>query len=75
MPIISNVSEKPGVDERGIWIEMDFEYHGTVQMTLQTKLNLMKLKKGDDETVRIILYYHHEFKNTRIRKYSGRLFD
>ncbi|GAU97191.1 hypothetical protein RvY_08533 [Ramazzottius varieornatus] len=50
LPIISNVSEKPGVDERGIWIEMDFEYHGTVQMTLQTKLNLMKLKKGDDET-------------------------
>ena len=39
------------MDDRGIWIEMDFEYHGTVQMTLQTKLNLMKLKKGDDEHV------------------------
>lgn len=44
VPTISDVSERPGVDERGLWAEMNFEYDGTVQMTLSTKLNLMKLK-------------------------------
>ncbi|XP_055333527.1 uncharacterized protein LOC129585038 isoform X2 [Paramacrobiotus metropolitanus] len=48
LPIISDVSQKPGIDSRGVWVEMNFEYHGTVQMTLSTKLNLMKLKKDKD---------------------------
>jgi Maintenance of mitochondrial morphology protein 1 len=51
IPIISNVSERPDINDRGIWVEMDFEYHGTVHMTLQTKLNLMKLKKGGEDQV------------------------
>lgn len=48
LPVISDVSQKPRVDERGVWVEMNFEYHGTVHMTLATKLNLMKLKKDKD---------------------------
>lgn len=49
LPVISDVSQKPAIDRRGIWVEMNFEYHGTVQMTLATKLNLMKLKKENKD--------------------------
>lgn len=37
-------TEKPVVDDRGLWVDMDISYEGSVVLTLQTKLNLMKLK-------------------------------
>ncbi|XP_076272264.1 testis-expressed protein 2 isoform X4 [Rhynchophorus ferrugineus] len=42
-PLILN-TEKPSLNERGIWIDLDISYEGSVVLTLQTKLNLMKLK-------------------------------
>lgn len=37
-------SEKPILDNRGLWVDLDMSYEGSVVLTLQTKLNLMKLK-------------------------------
>ncbi|CAG9860576.1 unnamed protein product [Phyllotreta striolata] len=34
----------PAMDERGLWIDLDINYEGMVILTLQTKLNLMRLK-------------------------------
>ncbi|CAH1795034.1 unnamed protein product [Owenia fusiformis] len=44
MPIIRRMS-KPYIDEQGLWIDLDLAYSGGFQMTLETKVNLMKLKK------------------------------
>ncbi|KAJ8915161.1 hypothetical protein NQ315_000413 [Exocentrus adspersus] len=35
---------KPVLDERGLWIDLDITYEGMIVLTLQTKLNLMRLK-------------------------------
>ncbi|KAH1026194.1 hypothetical protein HUJ05_010750 [Dendroctonus ponderosae] len=37
-------SENPILDNRGLWVDLDMSYEGSVVLTLQTKLNLMKLK-------------------------------
>ncbi|CAH2017094.1 unnamed protein product [Acanthoscelides obtectus] len=42
-PIILKAG-KPVLDERGVWIDLDVDYEGDVLLTLQTKLNLMRLK-------------------------------
>ncbi|XP_013384366.1 testis-expressed protein 2 [Lingula anatina] len=44
MPVIRRAS-KPYLDERGLWIDLDIAYNGDFRMTLETKVNLMKLKK------------------------------
>lgn len=36
---------KPYIDERGFWIDLSITYSGGFQMTIETKMNLMKLKK------------------------------
>ncbi|VVC35698.1 Hypothetical protein CINCED_3A022835 [Cinara cedri] len=46
IPMIRRVS-KPWVDHRGIWFELEIVYHGTFQASVDTKLNLMKLKKEE----------------------------
>lgn len=33
------------VDERGLWIDLSVVYNGGFQATMETKVNLMKLKK------------------------------
>lgn len=43
-PIIHKAS-KPVLDQRGLWIDLDITYDGTIVLNLQTKLNLMKLKQ------------------------------
>jgi hypothetical protein len=43
IPLIRETSE-PWHDERGLWVHLDIDYSGGVQMSLATKLNLMKLK-------------------------------
>ncbi|XP_019869679.2 testis-expressed protein 2 isoform X2 [Aethina tumida] len=35
---------KPILDEKGLWVDADLTYEGLIILTLQTKLNLMKLK-------------------------------
>lgn len=44
IPTIHRVS-KPWVDHRGIWFELGIVYNGTFQASVDTKLNLLKLKK------------------------------
>lgn len=46
IPMIHRVS-KPWVDHRGIWFELEIVYHGTFHASVDTKLNLMKLKKEE----------------------------
>lgn len=42
-PFIHRTS-KPVLDDRGLWIDLDLTYEGMIVLTLQTKLNLMRLK-------------------------------
>nr|CAD7574492.1 unnamed protein product [Timema californicum] len=44
VPMIHRVSS-PLLDERGLWVDLDVTYEGSVCLTLETKLNLMKLKE------------------------------
>ena len=37
----------PHQDERGLWCDLEVEYQGDFTMTIETKLDLMKLKKTD----------------------------
>ncbi|XP_061666570.1 testis-expressed protein 2 [Syngnathoides biaculeatus] len=50
IPQIISTSQ-PEVDHRGLWVELQLAYYGTLQMTLQTKFNLSKLgKEGGQDT-------------------------
>ncbi|KAL8174886.1 UNVERIFIED_CONTAM: hypothetical protein K2H54_004681 [Gekko kuhli] len=44
IPHIVGVSS-PTVDHRGLWVDMEVTYSGSLQMTLETKMNLCKLGK------------------------------
>jgi len=44
-PMIHKVS-KPALDERGLWFDLNIIYKGSVTMTVETKLNLMKLTRA-----------------------------
>ncbi|KYM92537.1 Testis-expressed sequence 2 protein [Atta colombica] len=44
-PMIHKVS-KPALDERGLWFDLNITYKGSVTMTVETKLNLMKLTRA-----------------------------
>ncbi|XP_076756863.1 uncharacterized protein LOC143426977 isoform X1 [Xylocopa sonorina] len=43
-PIIRNVT-RPVTNERGLWLDLDITYKGSLTMTVETKLNLMKLTR------------------------------
>lgn len=45
IPLIKEVSE-PWHDEKGLWVHFNIDYSGGIQMSLATKLNLMKLKSS-----------------------------
>ncbi|KAM4597934.1 testis-expressed protein 2-like [Polymixia lowei] len=38
-------TSKPSLDRRGLWLELEVVYMGSLQMTLETKMNLCKLGK------------------------------
>ncbi|NWU95168.1 TEX2 protein, partial [Upupa epops] len=38
-------TSNPTVDDRGLWVDMEVTYSGSLQMTLETKMNLCKLGK------------------------------
>lgn len=44
-PMIDKVA-KPTLDERGLWFDLNITYKGSVTMTVETKLNLMKLTRA-----------------------------
>ena len=44
MPFIRRISQ-PYIDDQGLWVDVDVAYNGGFQMSLETKVNLMKLKK------------------------------
>ncbi|RZF48796.1 hypothetical protein LSTR_LSTR003176 [Laodelphax striatellus] len=44
IPVVQNTS-RPVIDEDGIWVDLDVTYEGSFRMTIDTKINLMKLKK------------------------------
>ncbi|XP_011180596.2 uncharacterized protein Tex2_1 isoform X1 [Zeugodacus cucurbitae] len=43
-PLIHRVSQ-PMLDERGTWVDADVTYEGLLQLTVTTKLNLMRIKQ------------------------------
>ncbi|EFN83391.1 testis-expressed protein 2 isoform X2 [Harpegnathos saltator] len=45
-PMIHNVT-KPTLDERGLWLDLNITYKGYLTMTVETKLNLMKLTRAN----------------------------
>ncbi|XP_054160251.1 testis-expressed protein 2-like [Oppia nitens] len=45
LPSFNSVPNPPIVDSKGLWIDFDITYSGGFTMTLETKLNLMKLKE------------------------------
>ncbi|RUS89809.1 hypothetical protein EGW08_002421 [Elysia chlorotica] len=49
MPAIRNAG-KPYIDERGFWVDLDLTYSGGFTMTIETKMNLMKLKKPSHQS-------------------------
>jgi cytoplasmic polyadenylation element-binding protein len=49
-PIIQSISS-PELDERGIWMDFDVTYDGLVEVTITTKLNLMRLKRQQNQQV------------------------
>ncbi|XP_076154920.1 testis-expressed protein 2 [Alosa pseudoharengus] len=53
MPQIIRTYE-PRFNSRGLWLELDMEYTGTLQMTLETKINLSKLGKDSLEPDRVV---------------------
>ncbi|XP_066545722.1 testis-expressed protein 2 [Amia ocellicauda] len=53
MPQVISMS-KPWVNYRGLWLELEVMYTGSLQMTLETKMNLCKLGKessGEAESI------------------------
>lgn len=44
MPVVRRASN-PYLDEKGFWVDLDISYGGGFQMTIETKMNLMKLKR------------------------------
>ncbi|NXL42596.1 TEX2 protein, partial [Podilymbus podiceps] len=44
LPSVLSASN-PTVDDRGLWVDMEVTYSGSLQMTLETKMNLCKLGK------------------------------
>lgn len=44
-------ASKPIMNERGLWVDLDVTYEGLVTLVLSTKLNLMKLKKMNADTM------------------------
>lgn len=44
-PTIHKIT-KPTLDERGLWLDLDITYKGYLTMTVETKLNLMKLTRA-----------------------------
>jgi hypothetical protein len=47
IPLIKQTSE-PWHDDKGLWVHLEIEYSGGIQMSLATKLNLMKLKSSSN---------------------------
>ncbi|XP_050419888.1 testis-expressed protein 2 [Adelges cooleyi] len=48
IPTVRRAS-KPWIDHRGIWFELEIVYNGSFQASVDTKLNLMKLKKEETQ--------------------------
>ena len=51
IPVIQRAS-RPYLDDRGLWLDIDIAYGGGFTMSLETKVNLMKLRtrrKNSDE--------------------------
>ncbi|RWS08378.1 testis-expressed sequence 2 protein-like protein [Dinothrombium tinctorium] len=44
VPRFVSVKKTPAIDDKGLWVDFDVDYSGGLMMTLETKLNLMKLK-------------------------------
>ncbi|XP_061830338.1 uncharacterized protein [Nerophis lumbriciformis] len=59
LPQILSIS-KPTLDRRGLWLEVELRYTGCFQMTLQTKMNLCKLGKEDQDESQNILRAQQE---------------
>lgn len=46
LPVVHRTSS-PHMDERGLWVDLDVSYEGSASISVETKLNLVKLTKAD----------------------------
>ncbi|CAG2056967.1 unnamed protein product [Timema podura] len=68
VPMIHRVSS-PLLDERGLWVDLDVTYEGSVCLTLETKLNLMKLK---EEAAKVVKDEKRPGRYSRVLVRNGR---
>ena len=61
-PLVQRIST-PYVDERGFWLDFDAAYSGGFRMTIETKVNLMKLRKEQEEPMTVTASSHHIAKS------------
>ncbi|XP_058261746.1 testis-expressed protein 2 [Hemibagrus wyckioides] len=64
MPQITGLF-KPQVDARGLWLQLNIEYTGALQMTLETKINLSKLGKEEEPKAILKEMQTYHVRNTR----------
>lgn len=53
VPVFHRASQ-PSIDVRGLWVELDMTYQGNFRMTIESKLNLMKLKRSAPDEVSLL---------------------
>lgn len=58
-PVIHSAT-RPLMDERGLWFDLDIAYEGSLTMTIETKLNLMKLKRANSTPSNVSDYMNTE---------------
>ncbi|XP_041940950.1 testis-expressed protein 2-like [Alosa sapidissima] len=59
-------TSKPSVDHRGLWLEMEIVYAGSLQMTLETKMDLCKLGRESVSEADTIPETSHLSSNPRL---------
>ncbi|XP_026281870.2 testis-expressed protein 2 isoform X1 [Frankliniella occidentalis] len=54
VPVFHRASQ-PSLDVRGLWVELDMTYQGNFRMTIESKLNLMKLKRSTPDDISVAI--------------------
>ncbi|XP_024128098.1 testis-expressed protein 2 isoform X2 [Oryzias melastigma] len=59
-------TSKPALDRRGLWLELEVVYTGCLQMTLETKMNLSKLGKEEEDEAHSVPETQHVGSKARL---------
>jgi cytoplasmic polyadenylation element-binding protein len=62
IPLIKSAGE-PWYDEKGLWVYLDIDYSGGLQISLSTKLNIMKLKAASSKSTGFFYFIQFKLNN------------